>query len=368
MKNLIFRGSVGEVVLTAFFMLIVLPLCGLAQDLKREVDEISAEFLADKNNFGLAVGLIQNGGKQTFYYGGKFCRGTNDVNAETIFELGSITKLYTAYILGALEKDGKLNRFDLLAKYLPKRIAEKNDWAKKIRLIDLATHTSGLPAMDSTKSLAKYEGFDENNPFGIFTEKFILKTLAEIKSVPDYGKVSYSNFGIGLLGIAIEKSSGKSYEELFKSYIIDGFKLNSTHLNLNDEHFTNIALPHRQGETMPFIRLAKLAPSGAGKTTLPELLSFMSVHLAPANGKQTEIVASLLKNQLPNSSEKAALGWGIYEVNGKTVYFHTGGTYGSSSIVIISPETKSGVAIMANSNTEKELTGYALKIMSLLTK
>lgn len=342
------------------FFLIVSTQTIFGQNLKPEIDSISKTHFADTANVGLSIGIIQNGATNQYYFGGKYSCQIKDIDSTTLFEIGSVTKLYTAFILASLENEKKINRLDLLSKYLPKNIAKNKKWASKIRLIDLATHTSGLPEFDNTKSLMNFEGFDENNPYGLFTEDFMMSILAKTDTLVDYGKIRYSNFGIGILAYAMSKAEKTDFELLFKKYINERLNLQSTFLKIGEQQFTNLAIPHRETEVMPLIQLAQLSAAGSIKTTMPDLLQFLNVHLQKPKDVKN-VVEMVLKNQLEGQEQAVGLGWGIHKIKNETVYFHNGGTYGSSSIVILIPSKNSAVAILAN-NADNKLTSYALKV------
>ncbi|MXS71554.1 serine hydrolase [Flavobacteriaceae bacterium W22] len=333
------------------------------QKLKMEIDSISKIHFTDSSNVGLSIGVIENGKVSTYYYGGKYTHQIKDVDSTTLFEIGSVTKLYTAFILASLETEKKIKRIDLLSKYLPKDIVKGKEWANKIRLIDLATHTSGLPEFDNTKSLSNLKGFDENNPYALFTEDFMMSVLKNTDSLDSYGKVRYSNFGIGILAYAMSRSEKTSFNLLFKKYVTNKLNLKSTFLKVEENQITNIAIPHRKKEVMPLIQLAELSPAGSIKTTMSDLLNFLNIHLKKENKELKDIVEMVLKNQLENQEQAVGLGWGIHQINNETVYFHNGGTYGSSSIVILIPSKNSAVAILAN-NADTKLTSYALKLVN----
>lgn len=350
-----------------FTLLLLLLFLGfhssIAQEIKVLIDSIAKVHFKDTTNTGLSVGIIQNGKTKTYYYGGKYTHKLHDVDSTTLFEIGSVTKLYTSFIFAALEQEQKISRFDLLAKYLPKSITKGKQWASKIRLVDLATHTSGLPQFDNTKSLIKLEGFDKNNPYGLFTTDFILSILKKTDTLNHYGKVRYSNFGMGVLAYAMAQAKQTTFENLFQQYIRQQQGLSATFLKLHEQQLTNIAIPHRKSEVMPLIQLAALSSAGSIKTTMPDLLQFLHLHISPPVTLQ-KVVQTVLSNQLKDTDQKVGLGWGIYAIQNTPIFFHNGGTYGSSSIVIIIPSKKSAVAILANDSGS--LTNYALKISRAL--
>lgn len=338
---------------------------GNAQQVKTLIDSIAKVHFKYATNTGLSIGIIQDGKASTYYYGGKYSAKLHDIDSTSLFEIGSVTKLYTSFIFASLEQEKKISRFDLLAKYLPKSITKGKQWASKIRLVDLATHTSGLPQFDSTKSLVQLKGFNENNPYGLFTTDFILSILKKTDTLDHYGKVRYSNFGMGVLAYAMAQAKQTTFKDLFQQYIRQQQGLTTTFLTLTEQQLTNVAIPHRKSKAMPLIQLADLSSAGSIKTTMPNLLQFLSLHISPPIALQ-EVVRTVLSNQLKNTTQKVGLGWGIHSIENTPIFFHNGGTYGSSSIVIIIPSKKSAVAILANDSGS--LTNYALKIARSLIK
>ncbi len=352
MKYLLFT-----LLLPAFLWLEAQP---QGQDLSKLIDSLKTVYLADSTHHGLGFGIKTPDQDYTYYFGGKYSAREEDTGASTLFEIGSISKLFTAHILAKLEEDNQISRFDLLAKYLKKRSFVGSE---KITLANLATHTSGLPAFDNTASLTELEGYDENDPYGLFTYDLMLDLLEETDSISSYGKVKYSNFGIGVLTYAMELAAGESFDNLFARYIKEQMGLPNTHLILPERFITNMAIPHRNGEVMPLINLADMRPAGGIKTTVPDMVKFMDYYLNPAD-EDLPLVESVLTNQL-NGEEQIGLGWGIFKRNNVILNFHTGGTYGSSGILIIAPQLRTGLIILANDQTD-QLIQFAFSIMDFL--
>ncbi|MTI29284.1 serine hydrolase domain-containing protein, partial [Xanthovirga aplysinae] len=179
---------------------------------------------------------------------------------------------------------------------------------------------------------------------------------------PDYGSIKYSNFGVGVLAIAMQNATRLSFDELFQQYIVNNLGLENTFLQLKEVHFTNMAIPHRGSEVMPLIQLAHLKSAGSIKTSIPDILSFLQIHLQPSQKYKT-IVNNVFESQLSDQGNQVGIGWGIFERNGISLRVHTGGTYGSSSIVIVAPENNIGLAIVSNNQDNGTLNRYAFKLL-----
>ena len=150
---------------------------GQESTIKEVINEITQTHFQNSQNRGLAIGIIYKDSVQSFYFGGKYTSIIKDVGPNTLFEIGSVTKLFTVHIFNELEKLEVISRTDLLSKYLPKEIYKGKKWVNQIRLVDIVTHTSGLPSFDSIKDLETIEGFDSEDPFSVFNSNFILNTL-----------------------------------------------------------------------------------------------------------------------------------------------------------------------------------------------
>ena len=173
---------------TKYYLLVSLLLnfhisLGQESTIRGVINEITQKHFQNSQNRGLAIGIIDKDSIQSFYFGGKYTNIIKDVGPNTLFEIGSVTKLFTVHIFNELEKLEVISRTDLLSKYLPEEIYKGKKWANQIRLVDIVTHTSGLPSFDSTKDLETIEGFDSEDPFSVFNSNFILNTLKELETI-----------------------------------------------------------------------------------------------------------------------------------------------------------------------------------------
>ena len=160
----------------------------------------------------LVIGAIRNG--QMAIYG--FGRRTDEVdeapNADTLLRLGSITKAFTGQVLGSLAADGKVGFADPLTKYVP-GFASKTS-TRPIRLIDLVTHSAGLP-----REVPREPG-PPDNPFATITLEAFSNWLKTNPLLFDPGtSILYSNFGFDLLAAALAAAAAKPYPEVLEARI-----------------------------------------------------------------------------------------------------------------------------------------------------
>lgn len=339
---------------------------GQKSTIEEVIDKITQKHFEDSQNKGLSVGIIDGDSVQFFYFGGKHTKEIKDVGPNTLFELGSITKLYTVHVFNELEKLEVISRTDLLSKYLPVEIYEGKKWNNQIRLVDVITHTSGLPPFSSTRELEAIKGFNSEDPYKVFDSNFILNTLKELNIISNYGTVSYSNFGYGVIGYVMQEATSTPFENLFENFINIDLGLTNTYLKIPEEQFTNVATPHKGDEQVPLIQLYSLSPAGSVKSTLPDVMKFLKYYLDTYD--TSHHTKSILSDQYPNADGIVPLGWGTIRKNNIDIFFHVGGTYGSNSIVCLIPEKKIGISILSNNKLDNGLSNYLLEIVDFYTK
>ena len=339
---------------------------GQKSTIEEVIDKITQKHFEDSQNKGLSVGIIDGDSVQFFYFGGKHIKEIKDVGPNTLFELGSITKLYTVHVFNELEKLEVISRTDLLSKHLPVEIYEGKKWNNQIRLVDVITHTSGLPPFSSTRELETIKGFNSEDPYKVFDSNFILNTLNELNIISNYGTVSYSNFGYGVIGYVMQEVTSTPFENLFENFINIDLGFTNTYLKIPEEQFTNVATPHKGDEQVPLIQLYNLSPAGSVKSTLPDVMKFLKYYIDTYD--TSHHTKSILSDQYPNADGIVPLGWGTIRKNNIDIFFHVGGTYGSSSIVCLIPEKKIGISILSNNKLDNGLSNYLLEIVDFYTK
>ena len=161
-----------------------------------------------KQATGIVVGVIDSMGSRIVSYGTMGLSDRRPVNGDTVFDVGSITKVLTALLLADMAQRGEVSLDDPAAKYLDaKKVKLPERGGKQITLIDLATHTSGLP-LRPTNLVSK----DPNDKYRGYTVDLMYECLSSFTLPRDIGtKYEYSNIGYGLLGHVLEKRMGKPY-------------------------------------------------------------------------------------------------------------------------------------------------------------
>jgi serine-type D-Ala-D-Ala carboxypeptidase/endopeptidase len=205
------------------------------RDRSSEVERLVAATLNRhaRRHVGLAVGVWWQGESWTFARGRIFAGRSERPTAGTIFEVGSITKVFTATVLADMVEEGLAAPDDPVQRYLPDGV-ELPVHGRPITLADLATQTSGLPRLP--KGLIWRSLRQRDNPYAGFTDAELERavTRASPRRAPGE-KLRYSNLGYGLLGHALALRTGQSYEQLVRSRICDPLGLADTRISIPTE-------------------------------------------------------------------------------------------------------------------------------------
>ncbi|GAA2138359.1 hypothetical protein GCM10009760_19640 [Kitasatospora kazusensis] len=225
---------------------------------------------------GVAVAVIR-GAERTVACRGYLDRsGKRPVRADTRFELGSVTKTFTALLLAEMVARGEVRYDDPIDRYLPAGAVPGYPHDRPITLLHLATHTSGLPRLPVglvPTSVPRWF----TNPYATFSAAHLLRALPRtpVRGMPG-AQVRYSSLGCGLLGLVLENAAGLRYEELLASRVCDPLGLVDTSCGPGRESVTG----YRRGRRVPSFRLPALPGAAALRSTADDMLRFLQAHLA----------------------------------------------------------------------------------------
>jgi serine-type D-Ala-D-Ala carboxypeptidase/endopeptidase len=249
----------------------------LAQSDAEVLEILKARIDQYRWSVGMVVGIIEPSGRRVIAYGHPAKDEPRVVDGDTVFEIGSITKVFTSLLLAdsALRKEVALN--DTLQQYLPDgiHIPERGD--RSITLLDLSTHTSGLP-----RTPFNLPSEDLDNPYTGYTEELLYKFLSTYELKRDIGsRFEYSNLGAGLLGLALQRPTGKSYELLLRDRIIGPLKLESTGISVSADMSRRLAKGYGLGlRPMPAPwDMPTLSAAGALRSSANDMLTLLSATL-----------------------------------------------------------------------------------------
>ena len=310
---------------------------------KNSISKLQQEYIYEyskgfHNHSELAIGLIKNG--VVCYYG---VRKLNDTiryvdNPKSQFEIGSVTKVFTASLLAHMVLEDKVKLSDNVFDYL--KITDK----EKITFQSLANHTSGLPRLPTNLNLSTV---DPKNPYKLYDEDKLLTYLKEDYTVETRNAQSYeySNLGAGLLGFTLAKIENMSYENLLGSAIFSKFKMDAS--TTKSENATQLVTGRNEkGEPTKNWDMSSLAGAGAIISTVEDVSKFVLAHFDDNN---EALALTQVKTAAVNATMNIGLGWHLRKSNSNTEWlWHNGGTGGYTSSVTIDPKTRNGIIILSN--------------------
>lgn len=293
---------------------------------------------------GIVVGVVENGRRRFCGHGVCDSEHQRAVGADTIFEIGSVTKLFTALLLADMCNQKEVSLDQPIRELLPHGTPVPSRNGRDILLRDLATHHAGLPLRPTN-----LEPFDPDDRYASYTEDRLYEFLANFQLERTPGEVfEYSNVGSGLLGHGLVRRAGaEDYETLVRERILRPLRLVDTGVVMPAGTADRIAKAHDSSlDPIPWWNLGILAGAGALRSTAADMLTFMQAMADPASalGEMTPILLA------PRST--GGLGLSTPHPDAGISIAHSGGTGGSRSWVHYIPEWNRGVVVLSNSNID----------------
>jgi CubicO group peptidase (beta-lactamase class C family) len=323
----------------------------------KQVDEIARPYIQKANTVGLSIGVFKDGQISIYNYG-ETARGNKQLpTAGTIYEIGSITKTFTATLLAYYANEGKVKLTDPITKYLPDSV-KTNAALNAVTLLSLSNHTSGLARIPEN---LQFDSASAANPYKSYNKKLLYSYLKTSKLNSKPGEqYAYSNLGVGLLGTILSQVSGKTFEQMVQEVICTplGIKNTIQHLTaLQQPRFTKVYSQY--GDATVAWDFDALAACGALHSTINDLMIYAKANINAGNDKLSK--AFDLTHQITYSKDaKIALGWHIILVDGVEYVFHNGGTYGSSSFLAFNAEKKLAVVVLSNEAESTDAVGTGI--------
>jgi CubicO group peptidase (beta-lactamase class C family) len=320
----------------------------------------------DHQSVGIVVGVIEPSGRRIISYGTLAKDDKRPVDGDTVFEIGSITKVFTSLILADMVQRREVALDDPIAKYLPPqvRVPERN--GRQITLEDLSTHTSGLPRLPNNMKPA-----DPANPYADYSVDQLYQFLSTYTLPRDIGsQFEYSNLGGGLLGHLLARRAGTDYEALVRSRILGPLKMPDTAIRLTPAMQTRLAVAY-DGSLNPTKNwdLPTLAGAGALRSTASDMLTFLSAALGYTESPLAPAMAAMVQPRRsagPNTGAartEIGLAWILTTRGDAQVVWHNGGTGGYRSMIALDRRRRVGVVVLSNAGTAAGVDDIAMHLL-----
>lgn len=303
-----------------------------------------------RRNMGIVVGIVSPQGRRVVAYGKAGPEESPAIDGDTVFEIGSVTKVFTSILLADMARRGEVDVQDSVGKYLPSNASTGWKNGRTITLADLATHTSGLPFWPSNipatrEGALAMAAYSEDQLFGFLSGFEIAETVGS--------KWTYSNIDAGVLGLALARRTGDSYEELLKSRITGPLAMHSTAVALSPAMQTRLAAGHDASlKAAPAWNVPALAGAGSLHSSVNDLLGFLG-SLGTDQSDLNRLLPAMLGTQRQGPGFTQALGWWIIGSGPQDagILAHDGGTLGFASSIAYDPKSRTGVVVLSNTVT-----------------
>jgi serine-type D-Ala-D-Ala carboxypeptidase/endopeptidase len=343
------------------------------EPVKRQLDLLAEPLLERGYATGIVVGVIE-GDKDTIFSYGTVSRDSQEApDGKTVFEIGSVSKTFTALLLAVLAVEGRVNLDDPVRKFLPDSVTVPRKGKREITLSDLATHISGLPRMPDN-----VEPEDPRNPYADYTAEKMYRYLSTYQLPRAPGEIyEYSNLGSGLLGHALARREKKDFEVLVREMICRPLGLKDTGIGLSPVQRSRFAKGYDlEGNPVPHWNFSILAGCGALRSTAHDLLRYTRAQMGTADSPLSAAINSALIPRHPTDIPGdwfIGLGWHVDKTG--TIAWHNGGTYGAYTYIGFNKKRGFGLVWLSNSSLwqvgplqdrlERILLGESIKPLKL---
>jgi CubicO group peptidase (beta-lactamase class C family) len=329
------------------------PLFPSEAAIQRLVDEQVAKKLCP----GIALVTYQHDTTRIYTAGGT---GRSDLrlDGETLFEIGSITKTLTASLLADMVQRGEVKLEDPVSMHLPTTVRVPEYSGRKIRLVDLATHTSGLPGIPTN-----IRPQDLSNPYSDYTVDMLDDFLASYTLTREIGsEYTYSAVGLGLLGRALGHRLGMSWEAALEERILEPLDMHSTRATLTEPLISRLARGHDEtGNPVPNWEMPAMPAMGALKSSANDMAKFLIANMHAASKPFGSTFAALHQPRAVMDEEtRVGLAWQTGHATNRTMVWHGGGTGGYRTLIAFEPEKQMGVVVLCNAATGADKLGFHL--------
>lgn len=347
------------------------------------IENLIKQHVNSGTSSAISVGLVDKDDIKFLNYG-KITKESEVVPTNNIvYEIGSITKTFTAILATVLEQKGIISLEKSIINFLPE--FQDSDFDKrKINLFHLLTHTSGISEFSvgvftSQMFSLMTRGKSQIKEYGYDLDTF-LKYTSNLKLRDEPGSTfRYSNIGFGLVGKILERITDKTYSDLVKIHICDIISMKDTGINILESHkdklSTGYSIKNKQAD---YWNIPAIESAASLRSTTRDMMKFLKMNLefgettlssASRQCQQTKLnpkipyTMKFFTKSVGISLSTFRLGWFVFPQDNGNILGHDGGTQGFSSFMAINPENHSGVIILTN-RAMKPVHKLGIKILN----
>ncbi|APV50365.1 hypothetical protein BWI17_12075 [Betaproteobacteria bacterium GR16-43] len=318
---------------------------------------VAARLAAEDQPTCVAVGMVGEFGRT--FFACTPSAGKVLIDKDSIFEVGSFTKVLTGLLLADMIHRGEVALSDPISKYAPPGAPLPKQSGREITLGDLVTHRSSLPRLPTA-----YQPSDLSNPYKGFDSKALYEALAKTELTADIGtRQEYSNFGYMLLSDLLGRRAGKRFDVLLEERILKPLGMTSTSVVLTPEAAKRRVQGHGPNyrEVPAWDFEPEVAGAGGVNASLLDLMRFADA----AAGRRTMGLKPVFDTSfvpLINEPERTStlFAWGMRKRAVGRLLFHNGQTGGMRTMVVVNPDNGTGAVVLTDSGANLEDLAFHL--------
>ncbi|MCM3785043.1 beta-lactamase family protein [Neobacillus mesonae] len=318
----------------------------LSLTIQNFIDRTLEAYYAKHKEAVLVIGTVYGNERKVYGIGNLSPYPTSEYSS-LIYEIGSITKLFTASLLAQLHHDGFLTIEESLGQYVPLLPPDS-----PVRFKHLATHTSGLPSRSILRETRNL--FDTNkrrDPYSTFSLSEAAFYLRKISDKEAGSKFHYSNAGMGLLGHILATELQTTYELAVQDGITIPLQMPDTSIHLSQEARERLVPGYAGRRRSPEILLQDFPGAGALRSSMSDLLTFLSAHMGIHPDKELTDIYSITQQLHFQKNDRFGVGLGWFQDLEERMTWHNGGTHGYMSFMGFLPGQAVGVVVLSNVRT-----------------
>ncbi len=361
----LFKMTIKKYILFSFLVLPLFLSAQSTEELKDITDKIIAhdtEIDFKKRTPGLIAGMIDNDSTYIINYGSTTWDSLVPMTQHTIFEIGSLSKVFTMSLLSVLKDEGSINYNTPVNELVPEPYQNKKI-GDKLLLKHLITHTAGLPRLPKDFGLKQS---NPNDPYADYTKEDLL-TFYSTFPFHDWDETQYlySHVNFALIEVIIEYITQKSYREVLKEKLLDPLGLIDTELGITEKIIKNSAKGYSiSGREVNQKTFSSFEGSMGIKSSLHDLLMLTKAHLGFLDEKYKNIFSeNWIERVGTGVRQEVSVGYAWHILKQRKFYnviVHPGRISGHQVSLHFVPETKTAVIVMSNSDNTLDNLGYMM--------
>ncbi len=333
-----------------FFVLLLITCTVYAQVEKAAINELlfkQGGLLYEHAGYGVSIGVIK--GKKVFFIAAGQRAGRHlPVDSNTLFEIGSVTKTFTALLLAQQIESGRISKNAYIDEYLPAAVKLQPGLRHKIKLTDLASHQSGLPNLSNDDYIQDLFKQKPEQPFSVVNSAYLYQVLTATPNLKGYGTYQYSNYGFALLGLLLQNAAHQPYAALLKTQLLLPYRLNSTTLGYPRLNKNTAGRFDQKDKARPAMVLNSIAPAGGLVANAADMIKYLQLQFNPPKYNSKAI---RLTHERLYGDDKHVIGFG-WELFPHYIE-KSGDTFGNSALIRFSKKHKTGVVVLSDHQNSK---------------